>query len=470
MSDGVTAVVLPAWAADDLMLPQELFVIPDGDGFLIYSPLALGVASVNAAGGAAVERVRRGEERLADLDPDFLQSLMDANVVVPRRDAPRRPTRAERGGFDPSGLTLFLTTKCTLACTYCYASANDRPSMMSWDTAKAAIDWMVRHASARGRDRIDLMFHGGGEVTVAFELMKRAVAYARVEGAARGIAVGTSAGLNGVMTGPVLEWVMANVDNATVSFDGLPEIHNAQRPLVTGRDSFDIIAAALRRMDEAGYQYGLRVTVTRAGLPRMAESVAFICREFKTPHIQLEPVAGSGRARENDLTTPDPHEFVTQFRRARTVARRHGRELKYSGARFGTVTNAFCQVSDDLLAVTPEGWLSSCYEVGQTDDPRAGTFLYGRLNAERGDLDLDMTKVIRLRTLTVEHKKPCDTCYCRWSCGGECSAKLALAGDAWDTSGNPRCTINRALTLDQMKEYLERGGGYPAPQRGASPY
>jgi hypothetical protein len=30
--------------------------------------------------------------------------------------------------------------------------------------------------------------------------------------------------------------------------------------------------------------------------------------------------------------------------------------------------------------------------------------------------------------------------------------------------------INRELTLDQMKEYLERGGGWPEPQRGASPY
>jgi uncharacterized protein len=66
--------------------------------------------------------------------------------------------------------------------------------------------------------------------------------------------------------------------------------------------------------------------------------------------------------------------------------------------------------------------------------------------------------LIRLRTLTVEHKSSCDECFCRWSCGGECAAKLAQAGDAWNASNRPRCIINRDLTYDQMKDYLERGG------------
>ena len=67
----------------------------------------------------------------------------------------------------------------------------------------------------------------------------------------------------------------------------------------------------------------------------------------------------------------------------------------------------------------------------------------------------------RLRTLTVEHKSACDTCFCRWSCAGECAAKLALAGDAWNTGENPRCIINRELTLDQMKEWLDHDGACP---------
>lgn len=445
-------------AVGDLALPDDFFIIPDGDRFLLYAPFTLGVASVNLAAVERLNEVRQGHNTLTAFDPSFLAELVDAGILMGHEQAKGRLPFAQKSDYDPEGITLFLTTKCTLACSYCYANGGDRPSMMSWETAKGGLDWMFAHAQARGRDRVSVMFHGGGEVTIARVLLEQCVTYARAEAAKRGMRVTTSAGLNGVMTGPLLEWVLANIDNATVSLDGLPEVHNAQRPLVNGNGSFDVIAAALRRMDEVAYPYGLRVTVTRLGLAKMVESVEFMCRNFGAPIIQIEPVFPSGRAHTNDLTSPDPHEFVRQFRAARQVADAYGRELKYSGARFGTITNKFCQVSDDLLALTPEGFISSCYEVGASDDPRADTFFYGRLNPQTRDVDVDMKKVIRLRTLTVEHKSACDECFCRWSCGGECSAKLALAGSAWDTSASPRCIINRELTLDQMRHYLEHGG------------
>jgi uncharacterized protein len=195
--------------------------------------------------------------------------------------------------------------------------------------------------------------------------------------------------------------------------------------------------------------------VTRAAVPRLVEAVSFMCEQFKCGVIALEPVSSSGRAKEQDAIAPDPHEFIAQCRAALAVARRHGRELTYSGARFGSITNGFCETTRDLLAVTPEGHLSSCYEVGQSDDPRSSLFFYGRLNPASRDLDVDMSKVIRLRTLTVEHKIGCETCFCKWTCAGECSAKLAQDGDPWRTGHSSRCIINRALTLDQMKDYLD---------------
>jgi uncharacterized protein len=446
---------------------DELFIVPDGPDFLLFAPFTTGVARVNAAVVRRLEQVRGGAAALAGMDPAFVNELAEAGILVDRAAGDRRLSFPEKTGYDPQGLTLFLTTKCTLACTYCYASAGDRPQNMSWETAKTAIDWIFRHAQARQRQEVPLMFHGGGEVTIVWKLLQQCVEYARAEAAARGMRVTVTSGLNGVMTGPLLEWIIGNIDGATVSLDGLPEIHDQQRPLVNGKGSFAIIAAALRRMDEAKFNYGLRVTVTRLGLSRLVESVEYMCRHFKTPLIQLEPVFPSGRAQTNDLTSPDPHEFIRLFRQARVVAEHYGRELKYSGARFGTVSNRFCQVSDDLLAVTPSGFVSSCYEVGEPDDPRADTFFYGRLNAATRELDLDTRKIIRLRTLTVEHKSSCDDCFCKYSCGGECSAKLALGGNAWDATYSPRCIINRELTLDQMRDYLERGGGLPLPPAAA---
>ena len=251
-----------------------------------------------------------------------------------------------------------------------------------------------------------------------------------------------------------------SLDNGTVSLDGLPEVHDAQRPLVNGRGSYALVSAALRRMDEVGFKYAVRTTVTRPGLSRVVESVESICRNFKAGIIQLEPMYAAGRAKRGGHLSPDPHEFARQFRMADEVARSYGRELQYSGARFGLVQPRFCRVSADLLALTPDGSASACFEVGDSADPRADLFFYGRLDPRSGELQVDTDKLARLRTLNAGHKASCAACFCRWSCGGECAAKLALEGDPWDSSRSERCIINRELTLGQMRDFLE----YGAPQ------
>lgn len=454
---------------DDLAVPDELFVVPDGSDFLLYSPLNTGVARVNGATVRLLEAVKAGQARWDALPDAILDELIGAGILIDRAAASQAIRFPAKSAYDPEGLTLILTTKCTLACTYCYARGGANPKVMTWPTAKASLDWVFRHAKASGRPQVSVMFHGGGEVTTARRMLERCVAHAREQARTLGLTLSTSAGLNGVMRGPLLEWVIANIDNATVSLDGLPEIHNAQRPTVTGRDSFPIVAAALHRMDEAGYHYGVRATVTRAALERLVESVEFICRTFKTPMIHLEPVFQVGRARDNELGFPDPYAFVAAFRASRDVAASFGRELKYSGARFGSVTNKFCQVCDDLLAISPDGHVSACYEVGELDDPRADTFFYGRLNADSGEIEIDEEKLRRLRTLTVEHKASCANCFCKWSCAGECASKLALEGSAWEPVDSPRCTVNRELTLDQMRDYLAHGGRFPQPAQAGGP-
>ena len=452
---------LEGLAVDDLAVPDDLFVVPDGSEFLLYSPVNVGVARVNGATVRHLVEVRAARAGLDSLPAAVVDELVGAGILPDRASARQSVTFPAKTAYDPEGLTLILTTKCTLACTYCYANGGAHPKVMAWKTAKASLDWMFRHARATRRPQVSVMFHGGGEVTTARRMLEQCVSYAREQARASGVTLSTGAGLNGVMRGPLLEWVIRNIDNATVSLDGLPEVHNAQRPLVTGRESFPVVAAALHRMDEAGYNYGLRATVTRASLERLVESVEFICRNFKARMIHLEPVFQVGRARDNDLGFPDPGRFVAAYRASRKVAESFGRELKYSGARFGTVTNKFCQVCDDLLAVSPDGHVTACYEVGELDDPRAETFFYGVLNVVTGEIEIDEEKLHRLRTLTVENKASCRDCFCKWTCAGECASKLALEGHAWEPAGSPRCFVNRELTLDQMRDFLERGGRFP---------
>ncbi len=114
-------------------------------------------------------------------------------------------------------------------------------------------------------------------------------------------------------------------------------------------------------------------------------------------------------------------------------------------------------MGNDSLSVTPEGLLTSCYEVSEKDDPRSENFFFGDLDAETGKLNLDLQKVEKIRSMTVENKPYCEKCFCKWHCAGDCAAKLATSKDPWDPSRSPRCYINRELTKDQIKKTMQSG-------------
>lgn len=440
---------------------DELFVIPAGKQFLLYAPLVRGRALVNAAAVELLRRFRAGrpDELLGCAE---LRAQLLASGILEEGEAPSlRPPAG--GAFDPRGLTLLLTERCSLRCLYCYADGGRGTRTMRWGLARAALDWCFDHTLQAGRRRFVLNLHGGGEVTSAFPLVRRCVEHARARAREVGIEVSIEAGLNGAMAPAAREWIARNLDRATVSLDGPPEIQDRQRPRADGAGSFESVAATLRRFDEVGFPYGLRATVTGESVGSFADSAAYLARTFGTRSVQAEPVFLVGRALASGVAPVDPAEFVAQFRRARPRVRALGKELRYSGARPGTLTSAFCQGAGNSVAVTPDGSVTSCWEVTDPGDARASLFHYGAFDEVTGHLVIDAERLARLQRLTVDHKPHCRDCFCKWHCAGDCPAKVALDGDAWDPSGNPRCVVNRELTRDLLLDQLHpiAAGGEP---------
>lgn len=441
---------------NDLQISKNLFVIPDNGRFILYEPRKPSVLAVNQATVQLLETLKTGSPAGMDARSDVIQALISQGILVRKDD--HHAIAFPGGGthFDPQGVSLFLTAACSMRCIYCYSSGGDAPKQMPWPIAKAAVDWIARHVKARQRDRLHISLHGGGEVTMANDLMRRCITYARRRMQALGLTARIEAGLNGVMKRSTTDWVIDHIDGATVSLDGGPEVQNAQRPLTGGGESFPIVAATLKQMDDRGFPYGIRMTVTQEHLHSLADSVAFMAANFKTQTIQVEPVFLVGRALQTGLAPVDAALFIDRFRAAKRIADTHGIELKYSGQRFHTCTNVFCRAATgDAFAVTPEGHVTSCYEVVDRDDPRADLFFFGQYHRETAQFSFEANKIETLRRLSVEHKAYCRDCFCKWHCAGDCPAKLAVLGDAWDPGQNPRCVINRELTKDRIKELID---------------
>ena len=152
---------------------------------------------------------------------------------------------------------------------------------------------------------------------------------------------------------------------------------------------------------------------------------------------------------------PDSAKFVEMFREGVDIARRAGMRLVYSGARQDMLSDCFCKVSSGSFTVTPTGDVTSCYEVTYASDPRSERFFFGRYDSEAGDFLFDQEKLDELSQLNVRNMPFCADCFCRWHCAGDCAAKVLDGIQPEQNHGSVRCEINRALTLDQIRQRLD---------------
>lgn len=438
-------------------LSAEVFTIPLGGAHLVYAPLRQAAFVANAPmvnlladlrEGRAVEIGRGGEEGV-----EFLRRLeiADGGAEIP-------PLTARTGDPKPTTVTLFLTTACNLRCTYCYASAGDTPvRVMPIEVARRGVDFVIANALELGRPGIEIYFHGGGEPTVNWRTLTGIFDYARERAGGVGLTVSGSLASNGVLSDEKIDWIIGHLEGASVSFDGLPEVHDAHRVDTRGAGSSGAVIRTIRRLDEAGFPYGLRLTVTREHIPLMEASIRFLCENFRPGRIQVEPAYQLGRWR--DAPSAETAEFIAGFRAARAAAREHGTEIQFSGARLGLLSNHFCGVTQDSFCLTADGSVSACYETFMEENEWAGMFFYGVYDRERRAYRFDAGKLEHLRGQSVEHREFCRGCFAKWSCGGDCYHKSLVVNGPGEFRGSDRCHIIRELTKDQILEKIAAAGG-----------
>ena len=320
-------------------LLEQIFSIPlEEEKFLIYAPLK-GIAFI--ANPSLVNTIA-GQCRAAHPQEDVGNGLEFLHQLGFFSPEPLLADEYAEQGVVYDTVVLFLTNQCNLRCSYCYASSGEfTPKMMSWEVAKATVDRVLGDIVARGGNEMTLGFHGGGEPTLNWEVLTRVTDYTREKAAENGLALQVSGAFNGYWSSEVREYMLSRFTDISLSFDGLPDVQNRQRPAEGGGASFDRVAKTLAALDQSDVSYGIRMTVTQEYVARLAESVAYICDHFRPRKIQAEPVFLEGRARE-DQAVGDAGVFVEQFITAHRAAARRGIDLFYSGARPDTLALRFC--------------------------------------------------------------------------------------------------------------------------------
>ncbi len=368
----------------------------------------------------------------------------------------------------PTAITLLLTTACNLRCSYCYASAGERqPVFMSLETAQRGIDFIAanaekknfiaRNAGQPGVTEIKVAYHGGGEPSLHWEVLTESFAYAQQKAEKRGLRVSGSLISNGVLQDDRIDWIIANMNNMVISFDGLPSIQDQQRQTISGRGSSPAVMHTLRRFDDAvDFSYIIRISATEAHLEQLPDAVEFIGKQFKPQRIQIEPVFPLGRGQT--MPSVNTSRFIQAYREAKTVAKKWDLKLDYSAARMDKLSNHFCGITQDAFSLAADGHVTACHSCFEKNDPLAKVFFYGRPHEHRRGYQFDMPVLEKLRKRAIQHQDFCHDCFAKWHCAGGCYYYALKVNETGQFSGSDRCHITRSLIIDEILEHIEASG------------
>lgn len=420
----------------------DVFIKKQDERYIIFSPLVGKISVVNKefVDHYSTYLKNNFNEIPPALSKNFINAGLISENIVQR-------VESEKTQFTPTEVTFFPTTNCNLRCLYCYAEAGELENRyLDVDIAKNAIDFIIQNAKNLNKEQIGLSFHGGGEPTYKWDFIVEVVEYAKILSQKENLNIYSAIATNGILSTNKIDWIIENFDEVMLSWDGPEDIQNRNRPLKNGEGSFQYLLNTALRFLEVDYHFGVRATITSESVMRLKEIFYFFA-ELGIKSIGLEPLYECGRCIKSGLHSPKPEVFVNNFLPLISYAKDMGVSLENSLAPLSSIRNVFCGAVGSNFCITPEGYISSCFEVSLLSDQRSQDFFYGKFNPDEEIFEINNQQRDALFSRQLTNMIGCEDCQAKWQCGGECLAKASSDGDLFTIipENNTRCIMQKMM-------------------------
>lgn len=370
-------------------------------------------------------------------------------------------------------LSFFLTTKCNLCCRYCY-NAKERNSIIEQtipiEVAKAAIDWYFANNDSR-----HIRFYGPGEPTQEFEKMKIITKYAKAHKNG-GDRVTVEIQTNGVFTDEIKKWLLENTNIIWMSFDGMKDIQNYNRPLnpkysilFNGKTSAEILEEnvqwLIQNKQNRNLMVGARVTITDLNMKKQKDMVDYFSN-LGIQYIWTNPLFYSVGKKPvcNDEQKKasysfDMESYVYNYLEAYEYAKNKG---VFWGS-FLTVNfdgespyHCRCCIPKEAPHITPDGYISACDMVVLGEEAyHMNLFIVGKWNSTEKQFEFYEDKIQKLNERKSTNINHCKSCRAKLHCGGCCLGETVNEFGKLDGQNKNKCAAVRKLfsTLGECAPY-----------------
>jgi len=314
---------------------------------------------------------------------------------------------------------------CNLRCKYCFADEGEyhgHGGVMSVDTAKKAIDYVIKRSGPRKNIEIDLF---GGEPTLIMNDIKEIIKYARDNEKKWEKNVRFTMTTNAtLLTTEMMDYMDTEMGNIILSLDGRESVNDNVRIKPDGSGSYGDIVPNIKEMIKRrtkGKTYYVRGTFTRANTDFYEDVMAMVNEGFK--ELSIEPVVLENghplSLREEDIDTIFDNydklyrEMVKRKRDGIDEFKFYHFNIDLQGGPCVYKRISGCGAGFEYVAITPQGEVYPCHQfVGKEE------FKLGSIYDDTYDTDLAK----KFKTAHIYNKPKCRDCWAKFYCSGGCQA------------------------------------------------
>lgn len=350
-----------------------------------------------------------------------IQELIDQGLLY-TDDSQISMDMLEGRGAVIKAMCLHVAHDCNMACKYCFgdkgAFTGER-SLLSFETGKKAIDFLLSHSGSRHNLELDFF---GGEPLMNYDVVKELVLYGREAEKAYGKNIRFTITTNGLLLDSEKDdFINANMENVILSIDGRPEVNDAMRVTPNGKGTYEIITKNfLRFVEKRKGTYYVRGTFTADNLDFSEDVKHLVDKGFR--NVSVEPVV-------TDLT----HSYALRESHIEQICAEydkladlyldyHEKGKKFDFFHFNINLDqgpcvvkrvSGCGAGTEYVAVAPEGDIYPCHQfVGDSD------FVLGNVEDDLFENRLYDT----FNQAHIYNKEACLDCWARFYCSGGCHA------------------------------------------------